>query len=106
MGYSGSPGYWQIANPGAFSFPNPPDNGIYMAPVWIHHNNCVRGYLKGLWCPLQHLPLAHNDTFSGTGNLTGKSFLAQLLLGVAPLGSNYQNGGPAECFVETSDTWS
>jgi len=90
--------YW----PNQFSYPNPTDNGLYMAPVFVHHQGQVRGYLKGLWAPLQHLPLNHGDTFSGTGNLTGKTFQTVGLL--AHLGSN-TNGYGAQAFVETSDTW-
>ena len=82
--------------------PNPVDSGIYMAPLWIHHNGALRGYFKGLWCPMHHLPLNHNDTFSGTGAFSGKSFLAQTLWGNNGGSQNY----PGQIFVETSTTWS
>lgn len=87
-----------------FVYPNTPDGGLYVAPVWIHHNGFVRGYLKGVWAPLQHLPLNHTDTYSGTGNLSGKSLIAMSLLGIGNT-----NGGtpvPAQVHVEYSDTWS
>lgn len=81
-------------------YPNAADGALLMAPIWIHHNGVNRGYFKGLWAPMQNQPLAHNATFSGTGNLAGKSFLAQFLLTPG-------SAGPlAECFVETSSTWS
>lgn len=86
----------------ALVMPNPVDSGIYMAPLWIHHNNTLRGYFKGLWCPLQHLPLNHDDTFSGTGPMAGKSFVVQNLWGSYSGGANYQG----QIFVETSSTWS
>lgn len=87
-----------------FSYPNGPDAGLYMAPVWLHHQGNVRGYLKGLWGPLQHMPLNHGDTFSGTGNLTGKSFLVQAL--VAPTNASVNTAGSAsQVFIETSNTW-
>jgi hypothetical protein len=84
-----------------FPYPNGPDGGLYMCPVWIHHNGVIRGYLKGCWSPLQHLPLNHNDTFSGTGNLSGKSFVVQSVLG-----ANNGNNAQAMVFIETSSTWS
>lgn len=105
MGYLGS---W-VANSGnstwinEFIYPNGPDAGLYQAPVWIHHNGNVRGYLKGLWAPLQHLPLNHNDTFSGSGNLAGKSLLAQACCGVT---TNNGVSAAAQVFIETSNTWS
>ena len=82
----------------AMSYPNPPDNGIYLSPVWIHHNGMLRGYFKGLWGPCQSLPLNHDDTWTGTGPMTGKTFLAQYLVGY----NNYYG----EIFIETSSTWS
>jgi hypothetical protein len=104
MGYQGS---WAAGGQtdwiAQFTYPNIADGGLYVAPVWVHHNGMVRGYLKGLWCPLQHLPLTHGDTYSGTGNLSGKSILAMTILGIrgATPGIN-----PAQVHIETSDTWS
>lgn len=91
-------------NVNTFNYPNGPDQGLYMAPCWIHHGGNVRGYLKGIWCPLQHLPLTHGDTFSGTGNLSGKSFQAIALASPQPTPSTV--GYASQCFVETSNTWS
>jgi hypothetical protein len=89
-----------------FVYPNGPDGGLYQAPIWVHHSGFVRGYLKGLWCPLQHIPLNHNDTFSGSGNLAGKSFLALNALGLQFNGASPTTGLNGQFFVETSDTWS
>ena len=89
------------ANSGYFPYPNAPDGGLYIAPIWIHHNNFVRGYLKGLWAPLQNLPLNHNDTYNGSGPFAGKSFLAQ-----AAIGDYNNNPNVAQFHVETSSTWS
>lgn len=90
-----------------FSYPSPPDSGLYLSPIWIHHNGYPRGYLKGLWCPLQHLPMGHNDTYLGTGVMAGKTLLVQNVLGASncALGSN-PNLTPAQVHVEVSDTWS
>lgn len=86
----------------AMAYPNPADNGLYMAPAYIHHNGGVRGYLKGLWVPSHDLPLGHGDTFAGTGALSAKTFLCQQMYSLGPGGSNFT----AECFAETSNTWS
>ena len=88
-------------NPGAFSYPNGPDGGLYLSPIWIHHSGSVRGYLKGIWAPCHDRPMNHNDTYSGTGNLAGKSFVAQSILS--------QNNGSVvqgQVHIETSNTWS
>jgi hypothetical protein len=87
--------------PAFFPYPNGPDGGLYLSPVWLHHSNAVRGYYKGLWAPLHHLPLTHNDIYAGTGNMSGKTFLVQNVLMVT--GSN---GVPAQVHVEISSTWS
>jgi hypothetical protein len=81
--------------------PNGPDGALLMAPLWIGHNGNVRGYMKGLWCPLAPQPCGHTDTFSGTGNMAGKTFQA---LNV----QSQNNNGPQNgmIFIETSNTWS
>jgi hypothetical protein len=90
------------ANQLAFPYPNGPDGGLYISPVWLHHNSARRGYMKGLWAPLHDRPLNHGDSFSGTGNLNGKSFFTQNLL---CFGQN-QSAIPGNAFLETSSTWS
>lgn len=75
------------------AYPNGPDGSLQLAPVWIGHSGSVRGYMKGLWAPLHYQPCGHGDQFSGTGNMSGKSFIAL----------NIANG---QVIVETSNTWS
>jgi hypothetical protein len=90
------------ANPTAFPYPNGPDGACWLAPVWLHHNGSVRGYLKGFWAPLHDRPLNHNDTFTVSGgNLNGKSFVAQAV-------GTYVNSTNeiGQVHIETSDTWS
>jgi len=82
------------------TYPNPADNGLYMAPAYVHHSAGVRGYLKGLWIPSHDLPLGHGDTFTGTGALSAKSFLCMQMYSFTYTSYN------AECFLETSNTWS
>lgn len=84
----------------AMAYPNPADGGLYMAPAYIHHTNGVRGYYKGLWVPSQDMPLGHGDTFTGTGALSAKSFLCMQMMCQTATSSQ------AECFLETSNTWS
>lgn len=94
---NGSPG----GNAALLAYPNGPDSGLELSPIWIGHNNSVRGYLKGLWAPCHNQPLAHAQQFSGTGNMAGKSFLALNCV------SN-NNYGPlqGQIILETSNTWS
>jgi len=88
-----------------FNLPNGPDGGLMMAPVRLHHQGNLRGYLRGIWCPLQHQPQTHNDVFSGTGALAGKDFVCQVLNGLITGGAGGTGGQGGQVFVEKSDTW-
>lgn len=111
LGSNGS-GYAQpmgqsITNSGAvatngMTYPSPADGGLYMAPVYLHHTQALRGYLKGLWCPSHDAPLAHTDTFSGTGGMSSKTFMVMGIL----TGTDGNGGKGGQCFLETSNTWS
>lgn len=79
------------------AYPNGPDGGLITSPVSIGHSQGIRGYMKGIWAPCHTAPLNHRDTYSGTGNQAGKTFLA---LTIGPLGQLGQ------VMVETSNTWS
>ena len=80
---------------GGLVFPNPIDGGLYLAQVYVHETSAsiVRGELPGFWAPLHSRPLTHLDTFTGTGTLAGRTFMAL----------NMYNS--AQAFLETSDTW-
>lgn len=84
-------------NSANFVYPNGPDGGLYMSPVWIVHNSAMRGYMKGLWSPQQDEPLNHNDVLTGSGAQSGKTFLCQ----------NIQAGGSlnGQALIEISNTW-
>lgn len=84
-------------------YPNGPDSALELSPVWVHHQGSLRGYLKGIWAPCHRQPCNHADTFNGTGNMTGKSFLA-LNIAYGTGGTWNQYGG--QIIVETSNTWS
>ncbi|MBK3333566.1 hypothetical protein [Burkholderia pseudomallei] len=87
----------------AMPYPNGPDNALELSPIRIFHANALRGYLKGLWAPCHRQPLGHGDTFSGSGNMAGKSFMA---LNVAfGFNGNYNHNG-GQIIIETSNTWS
>lgn len=85
-------------------YPNGPDQSLLMAPVFINQGGNVRGYMKGLWAPGHPQPLAHGDTFTGTGSMSAKSFIALNIMGDQSNQSSTVTKG--QLFVETSDTWS
>jgi hypothetical protein len=89
------------ANNGLMPYPNPSDGGLYLAPVWVHHNNYVRGYMKGLWAPCHSACFNQGDVITGTGQMAGKTFVAMTMpyntTSVVTFGI---------VLVETSDTWS
>jgi hypothetical protein len=87
---------------GRFPYPNGADGALWMSPVYIHHNNGIRGYYKGMWDPLHHNPMNHGDAFTVSGgNLNGKSFIAQSIPCLNNLGGVVQG----QVIIEYSDTW-
>lgn len=86
-----------MANGGA-AYPDPITGGILLSPVFLSETIAiaVRGLLPGIWAPLHNMPAAPMDTFSGTGELAGKTFL---FVDTA--------SGDNRCRValEISDTW-
>jgi hypothetical protein len=85
---------------GPLAYPHQPDGNIWLAPIYVHQPSSfsLRGKMRGLWHWLHHTSgIADRDTFSGTGELAGKTFM---LL-------KYANGPPGSgvfC-IETSNTW-
>lgn len=84
------------------TFPDPVTGGILTSPIEILEgslsmsNYIVRGKLPGLWAPLHALPGAQGDTFSGAGDLAGKTFMFVNAYSLATTG---------RMFIETSNTW-
>ena len=84
---------------GGVPFTNPADGALMVSPLWISDPtttpvNGVRGRLRGIWHFLHPAAsVADGDTFSGVGDLSGKTFLCVKSLGV---------GGVL--IVETSNT--
>ena len=82
---------------GNVPYPNNPDSGIYLSPIWVTDaaTALLRGRLRGFWHFLHAIAsLNDGDTFSGTGSLSGKTFL---------LIKQSANAG-IYC-LETSNTW-
>lgn len=69
-----------IGAAGSVAYPNSPDGGLYLSPVWVSENggtnaNVMRGRMRGLWQVCHATtPFGHGDTFSGTGDLAGRTF--------------------------------
>lgn len=80
---------------GGSAYPNNVDNNLYMEEVTIYENIGVnlRGKLPGFWFPLHNRPLQCFDTFSGSGTLAGKTFMA------------FNGGTTGQVLIEISDTW-
>lgn len=109
MGYLGAGlggGVSTILWPSNHPYPAIGDQGLYTAPVWITHSNSVRGHLRGIWCPVQHLPLGHRDTYAAAGNMAGKELVAITLWGVSRREMNNNSYATQnQVHVEYSDTW-
>lgn len=78
-------------------YPNTPDGGLYVTPVWIHEapsltTGVVRGRLPGLYLFQGQTWLNHADTYTGSGDLSGKTFQAF-------------SAWNSQFHIETSDTW-
>lgn len=85
---------------GVLAYPNNTDNAVYLSQVWLHDgttNPIIRGRLRGFWHFLHPVGVKINDgdTWSGTGALAGKTFMA-----IKPT-----SAGNGVFVMETSDTW-
>lgn len=82
------------------AYPDPVAGGMLLAPIWITEGAsgaiAVRGTLPGMWAPLHSLPAQNGDTFTGSGDMAGKTFIILDLAG--------QSSWCRAAF-ETSDTW-
>lgn len=76
------------------TYPSPVTGGLLYSDIYINEVSAFvrRGKLPGCIAPLHNKPLTHLDTFDGTGDLSGKTFLAL---------SCYNSG---QFFVEVSNT--
>ena len=99
VGKHGNAAHSAAAVVGLLPYPHPVDGGLWLSQVWVHEPSPlpqIRGRMRGFWhCLHPVATLKHGDTWSGTGSLAGKTFMAI---------------GPSADFtamfvMETSDTW-
>lgn len=80
------------------AYPDPVTGGILIAPLYANEAVAlvVRGRIPGMWDVLHNLPATPGDTFSGNGDLAGKTFVLVDM-----------NTGGVRCrgALEISDTW-
>ena len=89
--------YGNVSNLGSsgVAYPSIIEGGLLLSRVQVADNSVgLRGRLPGLWNPCHARPLADGDTFTGTGDLAGRTFAAR------------HCGSSGQVMVETSDTWS
>ena len=80
-------------------YPDPITGGINLSRIHVSNGATVkgiRGRLPGVFAPLNALPGNNGDTFSGVGDLAGRTFI------LLDCGSGNTRGRVA---LETSDTW-
>ena len=79
------------------TYPNPTDNGLYTLPLVLMDTfttgNVVRGTLPGIWGPIHDAPLQPLQTYSGSGNQLGKTFIT------------IKTHNTSQFMLETSNTW-
>ena len=81
------------------AYPDPITGGINLSRIHVSNGATVkgiRGRLPGVFAPLNVLPGNNGDTFSGVGDLAGRTFI------LLDCGSGSTRGRVA---LETSDTW-
>lgn len=79
------------------SYPSAIEGGLLIERLQITDNNNsvnpgIRGYMPGLWAPMHTRPLQDLNTFTGTGDFAGRTFVVW-------------DVGIGQVFIETSDTW-
>lgn len=76
-------------------YPSEVEGALLLGRVRINESSArLRGTIPGLWSPAHAKPLGDGDTFSGTGDFSGRTFVARNV------------GTSGQVMVETSDTWS
>lgn len=85
-------------NVGTLPVSNIADNKIYVVPLRVIQTtggNQIRGRMRGMWATVHPLAsFADQETFSGSGDLNGKSFMV------------FKSTGNSGLYIlETSDTW-
>ena len=96
--YLGSSASSVMGSTQGVAYPDPVSGGINLGRVLVSNGATegVRGRMPGLFAPLNALPGNNGDTFSGVGDLAGRTFI------LLDCGSGPTRGRAA---LETSDTW-
>ena len=89
------PGQTYMSSAPCFNYPNPLDNALHIAPLKINESSVIRGTLPGIYNIHHVKPFQTDDVIIGTGDFSGKKFLA------VPL---YQQAS-YQCLLEISNTW-
>jgi hypothetical protein len=89
---------------GQLAWPNATDGKGYMSRLLLLESNSLRAILPGFWVPLHNWYDASGvqrfTTFTGSGNLAGRSFI--IIKGPAGMPGAFSRYAVA---FETSDTW-
>lgn len=80
------------------SYPDAATGDMLLGSIFVveKSTNSAHGVLPGAWAPLHNLPGAPGDTFSGNGQLNGKTFILWDAANTSTRG---------RVAIETSDTW-
>lgn len=83
------------------AYPHPVDTSLILSPVFVFESaGITRGHLRGIWAPMHVQPINHGDTFTGQGQLSGKTFIA-----INATGCNNNTNYIGQIMVEISSTW-
>lgn len=76
------------------TYPAPIEGGLLLSPIRVAETVGIRGVLPGAWSPVHPTAFTtHGDTFTGSGDLSGRTFFIGVVLGTVNV------------LIETSDTW-
>jgi hypothetical protein len=94
MSYLGS----STGSSSSLIYPSPIDGALHIAPIEITEGTAgIRGVLPGLWNLLHNSPFNNGDIIIGTGDFTGKKFMA--------IGNLLGGGSVSMALLEISNTW-
>jgi len=85
-------------------YPDPITGGVILSPVLVADaltGDKIYGSIRGMWQICHQKPFAHLDTFAGTGDLAGKTFMA--IDARAQSSTTILFDG--QLAIEISDTW-
>lgn len=83
------------------SFPNTPDNGIFVSAPYVGHDGAIRGQLPGLYHTCQNwvATFNHGDKITGTDALLGKKLM------VCRTDSVVNGGYPGRVGIDITGPW-